>query len=114
MHDETKKVKDEMRLQTKKVKCMLNPKRLLNQDQGVQNIFSLTIPLVEDLVSLAALAKSFVVIFFSLKNKSIANDCVIPRHWKHFHSPIISNRFSTSWGMDKTFGHLLHVSEKLL
>ena len=27
------------------------------------------------------------------ENKSIANDCVIPRHCKHFHSPIFSNRF---------------------
>ena len=26
-------------------------------------------------------------------NKSIANDCVIPRHCKHFHSPILSGRF---------------------
>ena len=24
-------------------------------------------------------------------NKSIANDCVIPRHCKHFHSPVFSN-----------------------
>ena len=27
------------------------------------------------------------------KNKNIANDCVIPRHCKHFHSPKVSNRF---------------------
>ena len=26
-------------------------------------------------------------------NKNIANDCVISRHCKHFHSPIFSNRF---------------------
>ena len=35
---------------------------------------------------------------YILQYKSIANDCVIPRHCKHFHSPIFSNRviFSVS------------------
>ena len=49
-------------------------------------------------------------------NKSIANDCVIPRHCKHFHSPIFSNRFIFSAGqlnlicLDK----ILHISDQLL
>ena len=30
---------------------------------------------------------------YIVHNKSIANACVIPRHCKHFHSPIFSNRF---------------------
>ena len=29
----------------------------------------------------------------SYQNKSITNDCVIPHHCKHFHSPIFSNIF---------------------
>ena len=38
-------------------------------------------------------------------NKSIANDCVIPRHCKHFHSPIFSNRFIFSAGQLNLMGH---------
>ena len=38
-------------------------------------------------------------------NKSIANDCVIPRHCKHFHSPIFSYRFIFSAGQLNLMGH---------
>ena len=38
---------------------------------------------------------SFTVLFYHC-NKSIANNCMIPRHCKHFHSPIFSKRFSLS------------------
>ena len=38
-------------------------------------------------------------------NKSIANDCVIPRHCKHFHSPSFSIRFIFSAGQLNLIGH---------
>ena len=38
-------------------------------------------------------------------NKSIANDCEIPGHFKHFHSPIFSNRSIFSAGHLNLMGH---------
>ena len=38
-------------------------------------------------------------------NKSIANDCVIPRHCKNFHSLIISNRYIFSAEQLNLMGH---------
>ena len=64
---------------------------------------------------------SNLVIILSI-NKSIANDCVIPHHCKHFHLPIFSNRFifsvsplnkaAKSW--NEIFVMIFHNSDQLL